>query len=99
MRKILVTGALGQIGQELVPALRERYGGANVVASDIREPAAKSDPADGPFEMLDCTKQEQIQGVVRRHEVGFIYHLAALLSATAKANHRRPGSSIWIASI
>ncbi|MFT5182056.1 MAG: nucleoside-diphosphate-sugar epimerase [Alphaproteobacteria bacterium] len=84
MRKILITGALGQIGQELVPALRERYGGANVVASDIRTRPAGNSSADEPFEILDCTQQQQIEEVVRRHDVGCIYHLAALLSATAE---------------
>jgi len=84
MRKILVTGALGQIGQELVPALRERYGGSNVVASDIRALPASGNAADGSFEVVDCTKQDQIAAVIHRHDVGRIYHLAALLSATAE---------------
>ncbi len=47
-RRILVTGALGQIGSELVTALRQRHGSANVVASDIRmQPAGTA--ASGPF--------------------------------------------------
>jgi len=83
MRKFLVTGALGQIGQELVPALRESYGGANVVASDIR--SLPADAADAEhFEVLDCTKPQQIEEVMRTHDVGCVYHLAALLSATAE---------------
>ena len=61
MGKILVTGALGQIGQELVPALRERYGGANVIASDIRTPPADEDTAGEPFELLDCTNQQHLE--------------------------------------
>jgi nucleoside-diphosphate-sugar epimerase len=82
---ILVTGALGQIGSELVPALRERYGGDRVIASDVRMPAAGAiDPA-GPFEHIDCTRLEQIQDVVRRYGVRTIYHLAAMLSAVAEA--------------
>ena len=83
MRKILVTGALGQIGQELVPALRKRYGGTNVVASDIRS-LVGGNPTDGPFEVMDCTDLKGIQRVVRKHDVGVIYHLAALLSAVAE---------------
>ena len=83
MRRILVTGALGQIGSELVPALRSRYGADQVVASDIRVPPSGSDP-DGPFAVLDVTNFRQLQDLVRRHEVGTIYHLAALLSATAE---------------
>jgi nucleoside-diphosphate-sugar epimerase len=82
MPTILVTGALGQIGAELVPALRERYGAERVVATDIRMPAAGV--ADGPFEYLDCTNLHQIQEVVRKHRVDTVYHLAALLSAIAE---------------
>jgi nucleoside-diphosphate-sugar epimerase len=84
MRKILVTGALGQIGSELVPALRERYGRDTVVASDIRMPPIETLSGGGPFEFIDCTSPRQIQDVVRVHNVGTIYHLAALLSATAE---------------
>lgn len=83
MEKILVTGALGQIGTELVATLRERYGQPNVVASDIRMPTGFPD-GDEPFEYLDCTHQRQIQQVVRKHEIDTIYHLAALLSAVAE---------------
>jgi nucleoside-diphosphate-sugar epimerase len=82
MRRILVTGALGQIGSELVPELRARHGEDAVVASDIRVPSGAS--TDGPFEVLDVTNFRQLQDLVRRQEVGTIYHLAALLSATAE---------------
>jgi nucleoside-diphosphate-sugar epimerase len=83
MRRILVTGALGQIGSELVPALREHYGAERVVASDLRiMPAQLS--AQGTYEHLDCTQPQQVLEAVRRHEIGTIYHLAALLSAVAE---------------
>ena len=92
MRSILVTGALGQIGSELVPALCERYGAQHVVASDVRmrrpDNAALTERAvaNGPwrFEHIDCTDPHQILEVIRRHDVGTIYHLAALLSAVAE---------------
>ncbi len=83
MKRILVTGALGQIGSELVAALRRRPGVELVVASDIKMmPGTAS--GDGPFEYLDCTNQRQIEQVVRKHGIDTIYHLAALLSAVAE---------------
>ncbi len=84
MDKILVTGAAGQIGSELVAALRDRHSADFVVASDIRIPAKTAAADQGLFEHLDCTRPEQIQDVIRRHGVATIYHLAAMLSATAE---------------
>jgi nucleoside-diphosphate-sugar epimerase len=84
LRRILVTGALGQIGSELVPALREKYGADQVVASDIRMVPGAAADGDGPFEHLDCTDTSEIQEVVRRFDIGAIYHLAATLSAIAE---------------
>ena len=57
---ILVPGALGQIGAELVPALRQRNGAECVIAADIRAPALGATGGEGPFEQLDCTSTQQI---------------------------------------
>ncbi|MFP5284644.1 MAG: L-threonine 3-dehydrogenase [Thermoanaerobaculia bacterium] len=81
-RSILVTGALGQIGSELVNALRERYGESAVVASDIRMPPRGN---EGPFDFVDCTNLWSIHDAIHRHRVGTVYHLAALLSAVAES--------------
>jgi nucleoside-diphosphate-sugar epimerase len=83
VRRILITGAVGQIGSELVPALRQHYGAAQVVASDLRiMPSQRA--AEGAYEHLDCTEPQQVLEAIRRHEIGTIYHLAALLSAVAE---------------
>ncbi|MEM8994147.1 MAG: L-threonine 3-dehydrogenase [Acidobacteriota bacterium] len=85
MERILVTGALGQIGTELVLRLRSTYGARNVVASDIKMPPKGVLDAGGPFEYVDCRSEDQLQQVVVRHRIDTIYHLAALLSAVAEA--------------
>ena len=72
MATILVTGAAGQIGSELVPALRQRYGAERVVASDIRLMPPGGQRSDGPFEHLDCTDIHGIHDVVRRREISSI---------------------------
>ncbi|WP_077329445.1 NAD-dependent epimerase/dehydratase family protein [Virgibacillus siamensis] len=81
MKKILVTGAQGQIGSELVTTLRENYGTSNIVATDIKENMNE----DGPFEIVDVTNAEDLFSVAKKYEVDTIMHLAALLSARAEA--------------
>jgi nucleoside-diphosphate-sugar epimerase len=87
-KRILVTGALGQVGAELVPALCERYGAERVVASDVRAPNAGSGLGGARFVHLDCVHIRQIERVVERFDVGTVYHLAALLSALAEERPR-----------
>lgn len=83
MTKILVTGALGQIGSELTAELSKIYGEKNVVCSDIR-PAQ-----DAPaliYEQVDVLDKAGLASVIKKHQIKVIYHLAALLSATGEKN-------------
>ncbi len=84
MKRTLVTGALGQIGSELTPTLREKYGADRVLATDVRMRGPSGREPEGPFEYLDCTYSHQVQEIIRKFDVGVIYHLAALLSAVAE---------------
>ena len=72
MKTILVTGALGQIGSELVPALRERYGTDNVIATDLKVLPPSGAAAIAPYDHLDCTDPNQMHEAVRRYDVGAI---------------------------
>lgn len=83
MKKILVTGALGQIGSELVVELRKKFGEKNVVASDVR---INENQNFEPFEIIDVLDKHQIREIVLKHEIDTIYHLAAILSATGEKN-------------
>jgi nucleoside-diphosphate-sugar epimerase len=85
MKQILVTGAIGQIGSELVSALRQRYGAEKVIATDIRMPNDKELRDGGPFEFLDVTDSNHITRVMSMYDIGTIYHLAAVLSAIGES--------------
>lgn len=84
MKKILIIGAGGQIGSEMVPFLRSIYGPSNVIATDVRE--CKSLAEDGPFEVLDALNATNMASVVARHHVDTIFNLVALLSAVGERN-------------
>lgn len=87
--RILVTGALGQLGSELVVALRAGYGDDNVVVTDVRSDGPPELTEGGPFHVLDATDGDELLSLVRRYRIDRIYHLAALLSATAEAAPQR----------
>lgn len=82
MNKILITGAVGQIGSELVSKLCETYGSSKVIATDIKK-ASQSDHSI-PFEIVDVTNEQSLFDVAKKHQVDTIIHLAALLSAKAE---------------
>ena len=82
--RILVTGALGQIGTELVSSLRESYGKDNVLATDIRVPDDESSFPDGPFSNLSVLDGTGMEKMIQEEGIGTVFHLAAILSATGE---------------
>lgn len=80
-QKILVTGAMGQIGSELTLALRQMYGTENVLSTDILPKEEINDPF---YEQLDVMNDELIAQIIEKHKITVVYHLAAMLSATAE---------------
>ncbi len=84
MTKILVTGAVGQIGSELTVELRRRYGGENVVATGHRTKPSPILCEGGPFEFIDVTRRETLEDVIECYEIDTVYHMAAVLSAVGE---------------
>ena len=84
MKKIMITGALGQIGSELITKLRKEYGAGNVLATDIRHISSPV-TEEGPFELLDVTDGEKMYKIAKDFGADTMMHMAALLSATAEA--------------
>lgn len=77
--RILVIGANGQLGTELVEALAGRYGEASVTACDI-SPASKTD-YQGIYKQLDVLDRDRLFEIMKSGQFTQVYHLAALLSA------------------
>ena len=86
--RVLVTGSYGQIGTELTLRLRELYGSANVIASDIT-PAPEILENDGPCRYLDVTDPRQVTALVVENKITRIYHLAAILSGNGELNPQK----------
>ena len=84
MKKVMVTGAVGQIGSELIPVLRKRLGEGNVIAAGHKKKPERSFLESGPFHFIDCTDISTVAEVVRYHKVDTIFHLGAVLSASGE---------------
>lgn len=93
MTRILVTGAMGQIGTELTDLLARKYGKSSVIVSDIRKPASPGN--DCEFVQLDVTDSQKISEVLEEYSVTDIFHMAAILSA---AGEKEPAKAFWVNS-
>jgi nucleoside-diphosphate-sugar epimerase len=84
MKRILVTGSVGQIGSELTMALREKYGNDNVIATGRKTKPSKTLLNSGPFEFIDITKKETLKEMIETYDIDTIYNMAAILSAVGE---------------
>ncbi len=85
MKKILLIGACGQIGTELVIELRKRFGAQCVIAADVHD-MENNQFLGGEYTKLDVLNKEQVSSYVIKNKITEVYLLAALLSATAEKN-------------
>ena len=86
MKRILVVGAGGQIGTELVPFLQKHYGYDNVIAADLKPAVVERLERTSIAMTLDALNETEYADTVRRYKIDAIYNLAALLSATGEKN-------------
>lgn len=84
MKKILVTGALGQIGSELIPTLRKKYGAENVIAVGHHKKPSEEFKNSGPFEIADSRDKEAIKVLIEKYQIDTIFHLVGILSANGE---------------
>ncbi|NCC96377.1 MAG: L-threonine 3-dehydrogenase [Synergistales bacterium] len=85
MKRIVVTGGLGQIGMELIRRLRNEYGSSAVMATDLKKEGSER-LGDGPFDILDVRDGARLAEIVKAHKADTILHLAGILSANAEKN-------------
>src|SRR5210317_2101566 len=83
MERVVVIGSSGQIGSELVLALRKKYGSSNVFATDIKQPSDEIRKG-GPFQILDVLDYKNLLHFLVRHKITQVYNLAAVLSGNAE---------------
>ena len=84
MERIVVTGAAGQIGSELVPELRRVYGNENVVAAGHKNPLPEDIKETGPCTYFEVSDYKQVTDLLNKHEADTVFHLSSVLSALAE---------------
>jgi len=86
MKKILVTGSVGQIGSELTMELRGLYGNENVVAVGHKTQPGEELRESGPFHFIDIQDKKELEGIVKEHDIDTIYNMTGILSAVGEKN-------------
>jgi nucleoside-diphosphate-sugar epimerase len=81
MERVLITGALGQLGHEFIKFFIKKN--IYVLASDIKYPKEK---LNCDFEIVDAMDNERLNIIVKKYNINTIYHLVAVLSATGEKN-------------
>lgn len=81
MQRILITGALGQLGLEFIKYFEKSD--VYVLATDIRTPSEK---LSCEFEKADALDKDRLDQLVKKYKINTIYHLVAVLSANGEKN-------------
>ena len=80
IKKILVTGSVGQIGSELTLALRKKYGAENVIATGRKTEPSKELLESGPFHFINVNDPATVEEMIKKYNIDTIVHMAAILS-------------------
>lgn len=86
MDRVLITGALGQIGSELSAKLIEMYSAENVFGVGLEEVKQAEDSVLKNYAKIDVTNSEELDSYIEENQINVVYHLASLLSATSEKN-------------
>ncbi len=85
-KRILVTGAVGQIGSELTMELRKQYGAENVIATGRKTPPSDELLNSGPFHYINVSDSDSVEEIINKYNIDTVYHMAAILSAVGEKN-------------